>query len=294
MQDTALKAERFRKFHYESGAFVIPNPWDVGSARLLAQAGFQALATTSAGLAFSQGLPDNAVSRDALLAHLQLLVPSTALPISADLENGYGDTPEAVNESFRLALATGIVGCSIEDSTNTHPNSQFDLARAQDRVRAAVEAARAMPYPVMLTARAENFFIGRLDLADTIKRLQAYQEAGADVLYAPGLRSADDIRTVVESVDRPVNVMMGGAAPTLSVQQLAGLGVKRISVGGTFARFAYGALLHAAHEVAQSGTFGYGTHPIGQVSLSKLFRDSADYRASRARGPNQPGAERAG
>ncbi len=290
MHDTALKAERFRKFHVEGGAFVIPNPWDVGSARLLAQAGFQALATTSAGLAFSQGLPDNAVTRDGLLEHLRQLVPSTSLPISADLENGYGATPTAVNETFRLALATGVVGCSIEDSTNGHPNGQFELAQAQDRVRAAVDAARALPYPVMLTARAENFFIGRPDLADTIRRLQAYQEAGADVLYAPGLRNADEIRTVVESVDRPVNVMMGGGTPALTIQQLASLGVKRISVGGTFARFAYGALLHAAQEVMQSGTFDYGTHPIGQVSLSKLFRESADYQAAQKRRTNHPGA----
>ena len=203
------KGAAFQALHARAGCFVIPNPWDVGTARLLAGLGFEALATTSAGCAFALGRPDGAVTRDEALANARAIVEACDLPVSADLEGGYGDAPEEAAETIRMAAGTGLVGGSIEDATGRgdHPIYDFDLA--VERVRAAVEAARGLPFPFTLTARAENFLCGRPDLADTIRRLQAFQDAGADVLYAPGLRSREDIASVVRALDRPVNVVMG-------------------------------------------------------------------------------------
>ena len=205
MATQAEKAAAFRELHEREGAFLIPNPWDLGTARLLAHLGFEALATTSAGYAFSLGRRDNCVSRDEMLEHVAALAAGSDLPVSADLENGYGDGPEAAAETFRLAAAAGLAGASIEDATGRPGEPIYAHELAVERVRAVAEVTRALPFPFMLTARAENYLVGRPDLDDTIRRLQAYQEAGADVLYAPGLASREDIAAVVRSVDRPVS-----------------------------------------------------------------------------------------
>ena len=225
MSSRSDKATAFRALHLRAGAFIIPNPWDVGSARLLAHLGFEALATTSAGFAFSLGVQDNAVGRERMLEHVREIVSATELPVSADLENGFADDPGGVAETIGLAAATGLAGGSIEDATGRADNPIYEHGLAVDRIRAAAEAARALPYPFTLTARAENFLVGRPDLKDTVKRLQAYQDAGADVLYAPGLSSEQDIAAVVSSVDRPVNVLMGMAGAPHTLASLAKLGV---------------------------------------------------------------------
>lgn len=267
----ASKAKAFVALHHQPGAFIIPNPWDAGSARLLETLGFQAVATTSAGYAFSLGKPDNHVGRDAMLQHLTELARATSLPVSADLENGFGDAPEAAAETIRLAGQTGIVGGSIEDSTGRADDPLYSIEHAADRVRAAVEAARALPFKFTFTARAENYFAGRPDLADTIQRLQAYQDAGADVLFAPGLKRIEDIATVVRSVDRPVNVLMGMADVKLTLADLAAVGVKRVSVGGSLARAALGAFMRAAQELRERGTFGYAADAIPMAQINGLM-----------------------
>lgn len=267
----AEKGHAFRALHARDGAFIIPNPWDIGSARILAQAGFEALATTSAGFAFTLGRRDRAIARYAMLDHVATIVAATELPVSADLENGYADTPAGVAETYALAATTGIVGASIEDATGNPAQPLFDIAVATERVRAAVEAVRALPFPFTLTARAETFLVGRKDLADAIRRLQAYQEAGADVLYAPGLVDRDDIAAVVKSVDRPVNVVMGLAGARFGLSELAALGVKRVSVGSALARASFGALIDAATEMRESGTFTFADRAIGYAELSKMF-----------------------
>jgi 2-methylisocitrate lyase-like PEP mutase family enzyme len=253
------KARAFRALHERPGAFVIPNPWDVGSARILAGLGFEALATTSAGLAFALGRRDGegAVSRNEALAHAGTIVDATPLPVSADLENGFGDAPETAAETIRLAAETGLVGASIEDATGDPRQPIYDASLAAERIAAAAEAARARRFPFTLTARAENFLHGRPDLDDTIRRLQAFEAAGADVLYAPGLRDLSAIRTVCGAVRKPVNVIMGLAGTQFSVDDLAAAGVRRISVGSAFARVALGAFLRAAREVKEHGTFGF-------------------------------------
>lgn len=267
----ASKAKAFVALHHQPGAFIIPNPWDAGSARLLETLGFQAVATTSAGYAFSLGKPDNHVGRDAMLQHLTELARATSLPVSADLENGFGDAPEAAAETIRLAGQAGIVGGSIEDSTGRADDPLYSIEHAADRVRAAVEAARALPFKFTFTARAENYFAGRPDLADTIQRLQAYQDAGADVLFAPGLKRIEDIATVVRSVDRPVNVLMGMADVKLTLADLAAVGVKRVSVGGSLARAALGAFMRAAQELRERGTFGYAADAIPMAQINGLM-----------------------
>ncbi|SDI61726.1 2-Methylisocitrate lyase, PEP mutase family [Paraburkholderia steynii] len=267
----ADKARAFRALHEASVPFIIPNPWDIGSARLLEALGFKALATTSAGYAFTLGLPDNAVGREQMIRHLAELAPSTDLPVSADLENGFGDAPEDAAETIRQAGAAGVVGGSIEDATGRAGDPIYAHELAVERVRAAVEAARSLPFPFMLTARAENYLNGRADLADTIRRLQAFQEAGADVLYAPGLKTREDIAAVVSSVDRPVNVLMGMAGMPFSVDDLAQMGVKRISVGGALARAALGALLRAANEMLGRGTFTYTSEAATMKEVTDLF-----------------------
>jgi 2-methylisocitrate lyase-like PEP mutase family enzyme len=253
------KAQAFRALHERPGAFVIPNPWDVGTARILAGLGFEALATTSAGLAFALGRRDGegAVRRDEALAHARAIVGATPLPVSADLENGFGDAPESAAETIGLAAETGLVGASIEDATGHPDRPIYDASLAAERIAAAAEAARAVPFPFVLTARAENFLHGRPDLDDTIRRLQAFEAAGADVLYAPGLRDLDTIRTVCTAVGKPVNVIMGLAGTPFSVDQLAAAGVRRISLGSALARAALGTFLGAAREVKERGTFTF-------------------------------------
>lgn len=251
------KAEAFRALHARQGAFIIPNPWDIGTARILAQLGFEALATTSAGYAFSMGKPDGTIDRDEMLAHVKSIVDATDLPVSADLENGFGDDPATVAETVRLAGDAGLAGCSIEDTHFHGPDGIYDFGLAVERVAAAVEAARNIPFSFTLTARAENFISGRPDLDDTIKRLQAFQEAGADVLYAPGLPSSDAIARVVESVDRPINVVVGLQGRQYSAAELSALGVKRISVGSALSRAALGAFLRVSREMIQDGTFNF-------------------------------------
>jgi 2-methylisocitrate lyase-like PEP mutase family enzyme len=267
----ADKGHAFRALHAREGAFVIPNPWDTGSARILAHAGFEALATTSAGFAFSLGRRDNTIARYAMLDHVATIAAATDLPVSADLENGYSNTPEGVAETYALAATTGIVGASIEDSTGNAEQPLFDIDVAAARVRAAVEAVRALPFPFTLTARAENFLVGRKDLADVIRRLQAYQDAGADVLYAPGLVARDDIAAVVKSVDRPVNVVMGLAGARFSLDELAALGVKRVSVGSALARASFGALIDAAKEMREHGTFAFADRAVAYRDLGAMF-----------------------
>lgn len=257
MTTQAEKAEKFRALHQGDRAFILPNPWNPGTARLLAQLGFEALATTSAGYAFSQGVMDGAVGREQMLEHVAEIVATTDLPVSGDLENGYGDAPEAAAETIRMAASHGLVGASIEDSSGNESSPIYEISHAAERVRAAVETAQSMAFPFTLCARAENFLHGRPNLKDTIERLQAYQEAGADVLYAPGLTTRDEIAEVVRSVDRPVNVLVGMPELRLSVEELSELGVKRLSTGSALARAALGAFVSAVREMAERGTFHF-------------------------------------
>ena len=261
----------FKALHEQPGTFVIPNPWNEGTARMLASLGYRALATTSAGFAFSIGRPDDIgnVSRDEHLAHARAIVEATNLPVSADLQNGFGDPPETCAETTRLAAAAGLVGCSIEDATGLADKPIYPFEAAVERIRAAATAARALPFPFVLTARAENYLYGRADLADTIGRLQAFAEAGADVLYPSGLKSAADIAAVVKAVaPKPVNVVVGLSGMDLTLADLAATGVKRISIGSSMARAAYGAFLRAAREVAERGTFTFARDavPFGEIS----------------------------
>lgn len=265
-------AEAFRALHARPGAFVIPNPYDVGTARILAGLGFEALATTSAGCAFGLGRPDGAITRDEALAHARSIVEATPLPVSADLENGYADAPDGVALTIRLAAETGLAGCSIEDATGRPERPIYDFSHAVERVAAAVEAAQELSCPFTLTARAENFLHGRPDLDDTIRRLQAFETAGADVLYAPGLREEAAIRTVCASLGKPVNVIMGLAGTAFSVEQLAALGVRRISLGSALARAALGEFLRAAEEVRQHGTFTFAERAVSFGEVEQIFQ----------------------
>jgi 2-methylisocitrate lyase-like PEP mutase family enzyme len=267
----AEKGRAFRALHEREGAFIIPNPWDAGSARLLAHLGFEALATTSMGYAFSIGKLDTTLSRDEALANASAIASATALPVSADLENGYGDAPEIVAETIRLAGEAGVVGGSIEDGSGRAEDPIYGLEHAIERVRAGVAAARALPFPFTLTARAENYLHGRADLRDTIKRLQAYQEAGADVLYAPGLETKEDIAAVVGSVDRPVNVVMGLRGVQLSLAELSAIGVRRVSVGSSLCRAALGALLRGAREMRERGSFNFAAEAASSSEISGIF-----------------------
>lgn len=255
MPDAATIGARFLALHHGPGPLLLPNPWDAGSARLFEQLGFAALATTSSGFAASLGRQDGQVSREEALDHAAAIVRATALPVSADLEHGFGASPEEVAETYARAARIGLAGASIEDSTGEAGSPILPIEAATERVLAAAESAHAAGIGFVLTGRAENHLHGRGDLADTIRRLQAYQEAGADVLFAPGLTRADDIRSVVTSVDRPVNVLFRPNGPT--VAELAELGVARISVGGSIAFAAYGAAADAAREFLEHGTAGY-------------------------------------
>jgi 2-methylisocitrate lyase-like PEP mutase family enzyme len=244
----------------------------VGTARLLAHLGFEALATTSAGFAFSIGQRDNTVGRETMMAHVSEIAAATDLPVSADLENGFGDSPEIIAETIRLAAATGLAGCSIEDLSGRAGGAVYEIGHAVERVRAAAEVARGLPFPFTLTARAENYLAGRPDLHDTIARLQAYQEAGADVLYAPGLTSKDDIAALAGAVDRPVNVVMGLTGVQLSLADLSEIGVRRISVGSALSRAALGAFLRAATEMREHGTFTFAEEAVSVRNLSAMFQ----------------------
>ncbi len=248
---------RFRDLHAGPGTFVIPNPWDIGSARLLASMGFQALATTSSGFAWSLGRTDGNVTREEALVHCRQLAAATPLPVNADLEKCFSDDPAGVAETIGLASDTGIAGASIEDFSGDAARPIYDFENAVERVAAGVEAARAHADPILITARAEGLLHRVRDLDDTIRRLQAFEAAGADVLYAPGLARIDDIRTVVAAVSRPVNVLVSGFNADLTMAELAAAGVRRISVGGAMARAAMGALLAAGREIAGAGTFTY-------------------------------------
>jgi 2-methylisocitrate lyase-like PEP mutase family enzyme len=271
---TATRLEKFKAFrilHERPGVFVIPNPWDAGSAKILTALGFEALATTSAGCAFSRGHLDSApeMTRDVILQNAKEILEATTLPVSADLQNGFGHSPDSCAETIRLAANVGLAGGSIEDSTGDANNPIYDFQQAAERVAAAAEAAHAFSF--FLTARAENFLHGRPDLDDTIRRLQSFAKAGADVLYAPGLTSLDAIRTVCASVPKPVNVLMGLTGPTFSVEDLAAVGVKRISVGGSFARAALGALVRAAREVKEKGTFTYAAGALPSADVKRYL-----------------------
>jgi len=273
MPDQDTKYRTLRDLHHKGAAFIIPNAWDAGSARLLASLGFEALATTSAGYAFSKGKRDSfsALSRTEILDNAAEIVTAVDLPVSADLEDGFGATPQACATTIKMAGDVGLVGGSIEDATGDPNAPIYEFSLAVERVRAAAEAAKGRPF--LLTARAENLLCRRDDLGDTIKRLQAFSEAGADVLYAPGLPGIDAIRTVCQEVDKPVNVVMGLKGRNYTVDELSRAGVRRVSVGGSFARAAFGALKRAAEEVRHDGTFTYADEAMPGSEISRLMSD---------------------
>jgi 2-methylisocitrate lyase-like PEP mutase family enzyme len=262
------KAAALRALHERPGAFIIANAWDAGSAKLLTAAGFEAIATTSLGFAATIGKIDGTVSRDELLANCAEIANATPLPVSADLENCYAREPRAAAAMIPAAAEAGMVGGSIEDA---HGNEIYDFNLAVERVQAAVEAARKLPFPFVLTARAENFWHGRRDMDDTLRRLQAFERAGADVLYAPGIRTIDEIRTVCSAVGKPVNVVMSAADPSLTVAQLAAAGVKRISVGGALTRYALGAAMNAAKEMREQGSFRWLTSALPGTEWKRIL-----------------------
>jgi 2-methylisocitrate lyase-like PEP mutase family enzyme len=251
------KAERFQALHKGPGAFVIPNPWDGGSARILAGLGFQALATSSGAAAGVLGRRDGKITREEALTQVRIIVAATDLPVSADLEKGFGDAPSVVAETVTLAAQAGLVGCSIEDATGNKEKPLYPFRDAVERVRAAAQAAARLPFPFTLTARTENFLRGNPDLEDTINRLQAFEKAGADVLFAPGLPDLESIRKVCESLSRPVNFMVGIKGKSFSVAELEQAGVRRISLATSLFRAAMTSLIDAAREVKEHGTFGY-------------------------------------
>jgi 2-methylisocitrate lyase-like PEP mutase family enzyme len=269
------RGEAFKSLHEKPGIFAIPNPWDAGSAKMLAALGFEALATTSAGFAFSIGKADaqGAIGREETLVNARAIVDATSLPVSADLENGFGDDPDACAQTIVLAAAAGLVGGSIEDATGRADDPIYAYDLSVERVRAAVQAARSLSFPFMLTARAENLIHGRPDLPDTIRRLVAFADAGADVLYAPGLKTRDEIDAVVRAVaPKPINVVMGLSGPSLSLDALASLGVKRVSLGSALARAAYGAFLRAAREVKQKGSFDFAREAVSYAEINAMFK----------------------
>ncbi|XRQ04738.1 isocitrate lyase/PEP mutase family protein [Actinomadura welshii] len=264
MTDRGAKAARFQELHRRPEPLLLPNPWDVGTARLLAHLGFEALGTTSLGVANMHGR--RRASRREILDNCRAIDQATPLPVNADLENGFADDPVEAAEMIAEAAAHGAVGASIEDATGDRRRPIYDFGLAVERVRAAVEAARALPVPLLLTARAENLLHGVDDLDDTIRRLQAFQDAGADVLYAPGLRTLEQMRTVVTSVDRPVNVVMGFADPSITLDQLGEIGVRRVSIGGALSRLALRAFVDGAREMRE-GRFGFvaGIAPMSDL-----------------------------
>ncbi len=279
MPSAGEKLSAYRKLH-ESGCFVLPNPWDVGSARYLQHLGFKALASTSAGFAFTQGRPDNAVPRDMMLAHLRELAGATDVPVNADYENGYAHEPDGVAENVRLCVATGVAGLSIEDSTGDRPKPLYDLDAAVARIRAARAAIDRAGGDTVLTGRAEGFLVGKPDLDEVIRRLIAYSGAGADCLYAPGLRTREQIAAVVRAVaPKPVNLLIGGPIG-LTVADVAALGVRRISTGGGLARAAWGGFLRAAKQLAEQGRFDGFADAAPHPELNGFFKDDLAKRTS--------------
>lgn len=269
------RGAKFRELHERRDAFIAPNPWDVGTAKVLEALGYQALATTSSGYAFSAGLQDGDVDRQTMLAHIGEIAAAVALPVTADLETGYGDSPDLVAETIRDVGDLGVVGGSIEDRSDTAGGpGLYDLGLAVERIEAAAGAASSLGFDFTLTARCENYLIGNPDLDDTIARLQAYQEAGADVLYAPGLRTQEEIRAVVQSVDRPINVVVGLAKTPLTRSALADLGVGRISVGSALSRAAWAAFVAASSEMINHGTFDFAGSALSHGELTAMFAPS--------------------
>jgi 2-methylisocitrate lyase-like PEP mutase family enzyme len=275
MRSQAEKATAFHTLHERAGAFIIPNPWDAGTAKLLAALGFEALATTSLGLANTLGRADSAVSRTEVIANCRMIAEATDLPVNVDLENGFAHEPKAAAEAIRLAAEAGAVGGSIEDATGESQNPIYDFDLAVARVRAAADAAHALPVPFLLTARAENLLHGRNDMADTIRRLQAYAAAGADVLYAPGLRNVAEVRQVVDAVNRPVNVVTGWLDPAVTAAQLAEAGAKRISVGGALSRLALAAFVDGARAMKEQGSFAWMGDMMSIAEARRMFAAGA-------------------
>ncbi|MBS1936153.1 MAG: isocitrate lyase/phosphoenolpyruvate mutase family protein, partial [Bacteroidetes bacterium] len=268
------KADYFKHLHEHKGIFIIPNAWDAGSAKILEQLGFAAIATTSAGLAFSLAKPDaaRAISREENLANAKSIVDATTLPVSADLENGYGDEPETCAETILLAAERGLVGCTLEDATGLSNDPIYDFELSVKRVAAAAKAAKSLSFPFMLTARAENYLYGKPDLKDTVRRLEAFADAGADVLYAPGLKTKSEIETIVKAVaPKPVNFLFGPTDESITLTELEGIGVRRISIGSSLARAAYGAFIDAAKEIRDKGTFTFADRATSYGELNKLF-----------------------
>jgi 2-methylisocitrate lyase-like PEP mutase family enzyme len=269
------KAERFRELHQGPGAFVIANPWDAGSARILEGLGFAALATSSGASAGVLGRRDGQVKRDEALAQARAIVAATTLPVSADLEKGFGDAPADAAETIRLAAGVGLVGGSIEDATGNREKPLYDLGHAAERVAAAVQAARALPFPFTLTARAENFLRGNPDLEDTIRRLQAFEAAGADVLFAPGLPDLAAVRAVCAAVKKPVNFMAGIKGKSFTVAELEAAGVRRVSLATSLYRAAMTGLADAAREVKDKGSFGYLERCLASAELNAFMEPPA-------------------
>jgi 2-methylisocitrate lyase-like PEP mutase family enzyme len=270
-----IKAQAFKALHERPGIFVVANAWDAGSAKMLTGLGFEALATTSAGLAFSLGKPDGEgiVTCEDTLENARGIVAATNLPVSADLENGYGDDPESCAETILLAARAGLAGGSIEDATGRPADPIYPFELSIERVKAAVKAARSLPFYFTLTARAENLIHGRPDLKDTILRLEAFADAGADVLFAPGLNTRGEIEAVVKALSpKPVNVIHGGAIAGLSLDELSTLGIKRLSLGSAFARAAYGAFLKGAEEIRHRGTFTFASDAIAYIKINDMLR----------------------
>lgn len=273
-EQTRARADIFKELHERPQAFVLPNPWDVGSAKMLAALGFEALATTSAGFAFSsgKGTAIGEISRDEALEHAAGIIAATSLPVSADLENGYGHSPEDVAETVRRAAEIGLAGCTIEDTTGDPDNPIYERQHAIERIAAAAEVVATLGRPFMLTARAENYLFGRPDFADTLARLQGYEAVGADVLYAPALPDLEAIEVVCREVSKPVNVVAGIGLPGVTVAELERAGVRRISVGSAFARLAFGAVVRAAEEIRATGSFAPFTSAASFASLEKLIK----------------------
>jgi len=265
------KGQTFRALHERDGAFIIPNPWDIGTARLLAHLGFEALATTSAGYAFSAGQRDNTIKRQEMLAHVGAIVTATDLPVSADLQNGFGHAPEIVAETIRLAAEVGLVGCTIEDATGNQDSPLYDVRLAVERIAAAAQAARGLQVPFILTARAHNFLYDAPNLDDTISRLQAFEKAGADVLFAPGLPDLAAIGAICSAVSKPVNFMVGIKGKSFSVSELAAAGVKRISLATSLYRAAMTGFLDAAREIKDTGQFNFLDKCVTTPELNKLM-----------------------
>lgn len=274
MRTQAEKAAAFRALHERPGAFIIPNPWDAGTAKMLAALGFEALATTSLGLANMLGRADSRVSRAEVIANARVIVEATDLPVNVDLENGFAHAPDAAAEAIRLAAEAGAVGGSIEDATGDPKNPIYDFDLAVARVRAAVEVARLLPVPFTVTARAENFLYGRSDMADTIRRLQAFEAAGAHVLYAPGTRTLAEVREVCAAVKRPFNVVTGWLERDITATQLAEAGAKRISVGGALNRLALASFANAARAMKEQGSFAWMRDMMAIGDLRKMFEAS--------------------